>query len=226
MNKKVLIAALAMLCAAAQLRADSGGLDFVHELMLADRGQNADAPQPPQPVYLPSGRMDATPNMFTVAQKRGQWIYPSDGRETVLLILPENGADTLTVHYQWLPNACSGSAAQQPECMSAMIITRVSFPALTVDRAAGVVRLPQNYPGAARGAVIGQVIKDSGLASARVQLLDGYKLDLVPAFDKGDEAYLHCRYDDDAGKWTGCDNKPDIPTVHVSAYLTGPGLAD
>jgi hypothetical protein len=193
---------------------------------------------------LPYGWMEALPSIFVIAANNAKGTYPSDGVETETLTLkwfdcaqaaaaagfagqPTLCKDHYAVHliYQWTPNACQGVAGADADCAKARVTKDVSFPLLRADMAAGVVRLPTwpDTPASITDTVIAR-IEDASSANPRVVLLDGYTLKREKTLDQGDEAYRHCRYDDDGAGWTDCDNKPGVATVVNKVRLEGPGL--
>jgi len=192
---------------------------------------------------LPYGRLDADPMIFPIPVRIGRWTYPADGVESQSLALKwfdcaQAAAaagfagqatyckDHYAVHliYQWTPNACLGAGSADADCAKARVLKDVSFPGLRADMAAGVVRLPTwtDLPASITDTVIAK-IADAASSDPVVVLLPGYDLQVEQTLDKGDEAYRHCRFDEELG-WTDCDNKPGIETIVSKVHLDGPGL--
>ena len=197
---------------------------------------------------LPLGWLEPdVPAAFTAPAKDGRWNYPADGTASEFFLVetgcnepgrysnypavasvPDRtdasmcGKPRLRYIYRWTPRGCAASPSA--ECRRAMVVRSYEFSDLDVDRKAGVVRLPADYPAAAAGVVIAKIWPaPAGAPAALAELLKPYSAVLKISYDAGNEAALHCRYVEGDG-WTGCDHKPGIAYYVGTLHLEGPGL--
>ncbi len=230
---------------------DANPINGLQSFVVSARTKAARRLSPAKNPYktLPLGWLEPdVPAAFTAPAKDGRWNYPADGTATTILLVvsgckepgrydnlpaaayvPDRlsasmcGKPRLRYIYRWTPRSCAASPSAA--CRRATVVRSYEFSGLDIDRKSGVVRLPPDYPAAAAGVVIAKIWPaPAGAPAALAELLKPYSAVLKISYDAGNEAALHCSYDDARGGWTGCDHKPVVPYYVGTLHLEGPGL--